>query len=265
VYDNYSTAELVSKMGEKKANTDPFRIFLLGIFGGAFVALGYVGYMIVTQSMASNIDVGMSKFIGAAVFPVGIMLCVAVGGSLFTGNNLISLAVLQGKATKTKLLRNWGLVWTGNLVGGVTIALLAFIGGIYKAEAVANVALNAAEHKLHLGFFEAIASAFLCNIVVSVSVWASLAGKDLVSKLFMLWFPIMLFALSGYQHVVANMYVFSISKLLGGDFTILSVFTKNLIPVTIGNALSGGIVIPLMYWTIFLKKATEEKNAIENK
>ncbi|OQY42228.1 MAG: formate/nitrite transporter [Fusobacteriia bacterium 4572_74] len=254
MYDNYETANNVVKMGIKKANSKNINIFLFGILGGFFIALGYMGYMTVTQTMRTRIDTGLASFLGASVFPVGIMLCMIVGGSLFTSNNLVTLALFDKKISLKNLFRNWTFVWLGNFTGSIVAAILAITAGIYKPEAIHSVAVHMAEHKVVLGFYEAVASGFLCNVLVALGAWMAMSGKDLISKVIGVWFPVMLFVLCGFQHVVANMYVLSLGKILGANYTLGEMFMNNIIPVTIGNALSGGLILPAMYYFLLVKK-----------
>jgi len=253
MYDNYETANNVVKMGIKKAKNKSIDVFLFGILGGFFIALGYMGYMVVTQTMRARLDTGLASFFGASVFPVGIMLCVVVGGSLFTSNNLLTLALLDKKIKLKSLLNNWIFVWLGNFTGSIIAALLAVTAGLYKSEAVYSVAVHMAEHKTVLDFSEAIASGFFCNVLVALGVWMSMSGKDLISKIIGVWFPVMLFVLCGFQHIVANMYVLSLGKILGANYTFGEMFMNNLIPVTIGNFLSGGLIIPAIYYFLLIK------------
>ncbi|TDT72416.1 formate/nitrite transporter [Hypnocyclicus thermotrophus] len=253
MYENNITYSKVVKMGEKKSKSTLMNTFLFGVLGGIFIALGYIGYMSVVKNII-KIDKGIAGLLGAAVFPVGIMLCVGIGGELFTSNNLITLSFLNKKTNIKKLIKNWIIVWIGNFIGAIFIAIIAKLAGIYKSSDMYNIAVNMAHHKLELTFIEAVASGFFCNILVSLAVWLSLSSKSLISKIFALWFPVMLFVLSGYQHVVANMYVLSIAKLLDNSIQIQSIFLNNLFPVTIGNALSGGVFIPYIYFQIFNNK-----------
>jgi len=254
MYDNYETADNVVKMGIKKANSKSINIYLLGILGGFFIGLGYMGYMTVTQTMRSRIDTGLASFLGASVFPVGIMLCIVVGGSLFTSNNLLTLALFDKKISFKNLARNWSFVWLGNFTGCIIAAILAVIAGLYKPEAMHSVAVHMAEHKAVLKFSEAVASGFFCNVLVALGAWMAMSGKDLISKIMGVWFPVMLFVLCGFQHIVANMYVLSLGILLGADYTIGEMFLNNIIPVTIGNALSGGLIFPAMYYFLLVRK-----------
>lgn len=245
--------EPVINMGIKKGNTKSIKVFLLGMLGGLFVGLAYIGYMTATQVLMVY-DPGLGKFVGSLIFPVGIMLVLVVGGSLFTGNNLITLALLDNKITLYQVLKNWFFVWMGNLAGSSLIAWASVKSGNFSGADIQNLALNIAEHKAHISLEEAIISGILCNVLVSLGVWMTFAGKDLISKLFAAWFPIMLFALSGYQHSVANMYVMSLGKIIDPNiYTLREMFFVNLFPVSLGNMVSGGIIIPIVYYYLYNK------------
>lgn len=252
--------EQVIKMGIKKANTSVQKVFTLGVLAGIFIGLAYVGYMSVTQTLG-NFDKGFSKFMGASVFPVGIMLVLFVGGSLFTGNNLVTVAYLDKKITLGQLAKNWIAVWLGNLAGCMLIAYIAYFAGTFDSIHMKETAVSFAEHKAHMTFIQALFSGFLCNIIVAASVWMTLAGKDLTSKILAAWFPVMLFALSGYQHCVANMFCFSIGKILSPEsFSLGEAFMNNLLPATIGNALSGGVFLPVIYYYLYGKNKTKQSS-----
>lgn len=250
--------EQVIKMGIKKGNTSAKKIFILGVLAGMFIGLAYVGYITVTQTLG-GFDKGFAKFMGACVFPVGIMLVLFIGGSLFTGNNLMGVAYFDKKVSLGQIAKNWSVVWIGNLVGCFLLAVIAYYGGIFDSLHMKEATIHLAEHKAHMDIVKALFSGFLCNLVVSTAVWMTLCGTDLSGKILASWFPIMLFALSGYQHCVANMFVLSIGKMLAPEsFTLTQAFINNLLPVTIGNALSGGVFIPAIYHYLYAKKAVTQ-------
>lgn len=240
----------VIKMAVKKAKNKGINIFLLGILAGMFVSLAYVGYLTATQVLM-GIDKGLGKFVGACIFPVGIMLVLFVGGSLFTGNNLVSIAYFDKQIGIGKVFLNWLIVWTGNLVGCVGTAFLLSKTEVFHSKEIVALTINIAEHKVHLTPMESIISGFFCNVLVALGVWMTFAGKDLISKIWAAWFPIMLFALSGYQHSVANMYILSMAKFLDPSALGISAIFNNLFYVSIGNIISGGIFVPVAYYYLY--------------
>ncbi|MBP6407428.1 MAG: formate/nitrite transporter family protein [Fusobacteriaceae bacterium] len=240
----------IIKMGVKKAKNKPVNIFLLGILAGMFIGLAYVGNLTATQVLGT-VDKGLGKFVGACIFPVGIMLVLFVGGSLFTGNNLVTIAFLDKQIPFKKVILNWIVVWSGNLVGAVGTAFLLLNTEIYHSHELVAATINLAKHKAELTATEGIISGFFCNILVALGVWMTYAGKDLTSKLLASWFPVMLFALCGFQHSVANMYILSMAKMLDPSVFGYHEMLKNLLNVSIGNILSGGIFIPVIYYYLY--------------
>lgn len=250
--NNYSTnqemAEEVIKLGEKKGHYTFSKTFILGILGGLYIALSALGNLIANYYIPVA-----GKFIGACVFPTGLMLVVLVGGSLFTGDCLGLLALLKKKVDTVTYIKNLVAVWLGNMVGSVFVVYLTYWGGSYAEQGFMESVVKVAEHKVHLGFGEAIASGFLCNILVAIGVWFALGAKDMGGKILAIWFPIMLFILCGFQHIVANMYYVNIGKLLDPQIFTWGAMGIHFIAVTIGNFLSGAIFLPVVYKKLYIK------------
>lgn len=233
--------------GKEKSN---FKILISGFMAGIFISLASIGFLI-TQTL----DSPSSKFLGASIFPIGLMLCVFTGASLFTGNSLLSLSFLTKNISFFELIRNLFFVWIGNFLGSIFVAFVSFYSGTFSSQGIQRVILDACISKTNISFIEGIFSGFLCNILVAIGVIMALSATDAIGKLFACWFPIMLFVLSGYQHVVANMYIFSIGKLLYPSYlTIFKIITSYLFPVTIGNFLSGGVFLPVILYILYVEK-----------
>ena len=215
----------------KKASLDTTSCIWLGILAGIFIGLGGAGNILASQTL-SNIDAGLARLVGATVFPVGLMLVVICGAELFTGNNLMTLAVMNKKITLRELFRNWSLVYIANFIGSTLLAVAIFYAGTFNGDASNKV----------------------------IAVWMATAAQDIISKIFACWFPIMLFVLCGFEHSVANMFFIPMGMLLGANVTIGQLIT-NLIVVTIGNMIGGAILIPYMYNKIFIRNQSSEKAA----
>lgn len=246
---NKETAEEILILGENKGKYSFSKTLLLGIMGGIFIALSALGNLISNFSIGG----GVGKFIGSLVFPTGLMLVVLVGGSLFTGDALGSLAVYKGKTKISTYFKNLSAVWLGNLIGSIFIAYATYFGGNFSNPDFSNFVVGVATHKIELSFFTAIISGFLCNILVALAVWFSLATKQLSGKILAIWFPIMLFILGGFQHIVANMYYISIGKILLSSAYTFPEIILHFIAVTIGNFISGAIFLPFIYEKLYLK------------
>lgn len=236
--------------GVKKGKLSIFEKFSLSIFAGMFIGFGAYGSLTVMQSLG-NLDLGLMKFLGAVVFPVGLMFVIIAGGELFTGNNLMTMALLDKKITFKEMLSNWIIVYIGNLIGSVFLAFLISKTGLAN-ENISELAVSTAIGKANLSISQALIRGFLCNILVVLAVWMATGAKDIGSKILAIWFPIMLFVLMGYEHSVANMFYIPLGNFLGANISWSKMWIGNLIPVTLGNILGGGIFIPFVYYIVYV-------------
>ena len=244
--------------GTAKTKLSFRKTFLLGIMAGAFIALGGLGSQIASVCAP---DPSTGRLVSSVVFPIGLFMVLVGGAELFTGNCLILIPVLSKKATVAGMLRNWVIVYLGNLVGGIIIALLANFSHTYAFAdgALAQAVVNTAVTKSSISFSDGLLKGILCNVLVCMAVWCSFAADELAGKVLALWFPVMLFIIGGFEHCVANMYFIPAgmiaSSLYGipADISIFGFLVTNLIPVTIGNIIGGAICVGAMYYMIYLK------------
>jgi len=237
-------SETISKgFGKNRTAMPILRMFILGICAGVFIGFGSYGFTVATANAGAGFEATLAKFMGAAVFPVGLMFVVMFGAELFTGNNLLTVSLCKKDIGWGEMLRNWGIVWVANLVGSVALAWLMLHSGLY-GEAMVAKAIGIAEAKVAIPLIEVIIRATFCNIFVVLAVWMQAGAKDVVSKIFAIWFPIMLFVLSGFEHSVANMFFIPMGLFVGADITWGQIFINNIIPVTIGNVIGGAILVP---------------------
>jgi len=245
-------------IGKNKANLNKSKMLLMGILAGVFIGFGSHAFLVMIQTLG-NFDVGLAKFMGASVFPVGLILIVVAGAELFTGNNLMTISVLAKEEKFSKVLKNWFFVYTGNIIGSVLLAYLLSKSGLYAGDAGVK-ALAVAESKVSLTLTEALIRGIMCNILVVLAVWMQAGTQNTVGKILILWCPIMLFVLSGFEHSIANMYFIYLGKFLGASFSWADMWIYNLIPVTIGNMIGGAVIVPFGYWYVYLKDKKDKSD-----
>jgi formate/nitrite transporter len=246
-------ARLVEQVGVKKATLPAVQTVALGLLAGAFIAFGA---MYATLALTGNgLGFGPSRMLGGLAFSLGLILVVVGGAELFTGNNLIVMAWAEGKVTSSQLLRNWGLVYLANMAGALGSVLLVHWSGtlILAGGAVAETAVRIAEAKVALGFAEAFFRGILCNVLVCLAVWLCFAAHDVGSKVLAIVFPISAFVALGFEHSIANMYLIPIGWLAGSATVTLAGFVANLVPVTLGNVVGGGVFVAAVYWLVYLR------------
>jgi formate/nitrite transporter len=248
------------------------KLFILGILAGAFIAFAAEGSnMAAFNLFASPGTYGLGKALAGVVFGTGLMLVILAGGELFTGNTLMIAAVLDRKVTVSGMLRNWIIVYAGNLVGSLLIAFMMAHSGLLSSGGgmLGGVTLKIAVYKVNLGFMQAFILGIMCNWLVCLAVWISSGAETMTGKIFSIFFPIWLFITSGFEHSVANMYYIPAGLLIKSNDTFagLSGLTQdalaslswgsfalhNLIPVTLGNIVGGGIFVGMAYWYAYKK------------
>jgi formate transporter len=266
-------ARKAEAVGVTKAGLDAMSTFLLAVLAGAFIALGAV-FATTVVAGTGELPYGVVRLLAGTVFSLGLVLVVVGGAELFTGNNLIVMAWAAGGVSSRALLRNWTIVYLGNLVGSVGTAALVFVGGHhgFGGGAVGVAALGIANGKVGLGFMQAVALGVLCNALVCLAVWLTLSARTVAGKVAAIVPPIAAFVAAGFEHSVANMYFvpqgllikafapasfWADSGLDPAAYDGLSVGTflvANLLPVTIGNVIGGAGLVGLVYWGIYLRK-----------
>lgn len=247
-----------------KSKLPVVKMFLLGILAGAFIAFGAEASNLAAHNVT---QVGIQRLIMGCVFPVGLIMVVLLGTELFTGNCMMVAAVADKRVKFAMLLRNWIVVYLGNLIGAALIVLLVSATGQlgYSSNGLAVLTIKIAAAKTGLSFGAAFAGGILCNVLVCIAVLLAMASKSIIGKVAGIWFPIMAFVLSGFEHSVANMYYIpagifasmnpayaAAAQEAGVNMANLNAlgFLGNIVPVTLGNIV-GGAAIALVMWFCF--------------
>lgn len=243
----------------KKANRPIKQTFMLGFLGGIWISLGAIASIVMYTTVS---DAGIGKFLGGIVFSVALLFVVLAGGEFFTGNNLITLGAISKKHSYTSVAINWFYVFLGNFFGAIMMVYIMYYTGIFGYDTNLNdfskIAINIANNKVKLSFVEALTRGILCNLLVAGAVWLQSSSKDVAGKFWTIVFPITAFIVSGFEHVVANMFYIPIGLLLGADFSVVDMLYKNFLPVAIGNIISGGIMIPVFFYITYVKLAPKK-------
>jgi formate/nitrite transporter len=260
-YSPKEIAERVESIGVTKARLPIRTMSALGVVAGAFIGLGALYFTLVTSD--PNLSFGVSRILGGVTFSLGLILVVVAGAELFTGNNLMVMAWADNKISTGELLRNWLVIFVTNLVGAMGLAVIVALSnhaGMNEG-AVGTQMVKIAAAKVSLPFWEALFKGVLCNLLVCLAVWMTLAGRSVTDKVLAVIFPISAFVASGFEHSVANMYFIPLGILLRDRVVVPSAvnisnldwpgFLQNLIPVTIGNIIGGSAMVALAYYVIY--------------
>lgn len=246
------------KAGQSKASLKPAKAFVLACLAGIYIGLGAT-FMLVVKSDA-NLGFGLSSLLGGISFALGLFLVLVAGAELFTGNSLMVMGMLSKKYTLKNLLSRWAIVYVGNLVGSLLLALLlhlaAFrtLGGGAVGETIVSVATAKAGLAPNVVFFRGI----LCNVLVCLAVWMGFAATSVTDKFMSAVVPVAGFVACGYEHCVANMFFIPLGLLtqtaIGLDSVTVAGMVTNIVFATLGNLVGGVLIIAVSYWYVYRKK-----------
>jgi len=270
----YSPVQIIAKgatAGKYKTDLSVQNMLIRGFMAGAYIAMGAALATTCYTGTAEFLGVGMAKLILGATFPVGLIIIVATGAELFTGDAMLApLAAFIHKISWKSVFNLWIWVYIGNLIGSVFFAYIMANGPFVTFDATGaatvnafgltavNIALAKVSYVGIMGSWSLFLKAVGCNWLVNLAILLGICADDLIGKFFGIWFPIMAFVSSGFEHCVANMYFIPAGIFAGAPVAWADFFVWNLIPVTIGNIIGGGLFIGVVYYYCFRKELSKE-------
>lgn len=249
--------------GEAKTHRPTWQILVLAMLAGFFIAMGGA----VANTAVHAIDnQGIARLISGLLFPFGLIMVVLTGAELYTGDTLMAITVQEKRITLVGMLRHWVLVFIGNAVGAIAVALgMAWFGQLdYSGGRLAVLSINQAISKSTMDPLNAFVMGIFCNVLVTLGVLLALSAKDVTGKAVGAYIPVAFFVIAGFEHSIANLYYAPAGLLaksvdryveaatgIGLDLanaTWSGFLLNNLLPVTLGNALGGLIVGWVFFW-----------------
>lgn len=244
------------QLAKRKSDLPARDMLIRGILAGAFLGYATSLAMVVTSQ-------GLPPIVGATLFPVGFVILVLLGLELVTGNfALLPAGVMAGTVRITKLLRNWGCVYLGNLIGSLLYAALFYLAitnwRTGNGGAVADLLRQAAQKKTlayaalgYSGWGTAMVKAILCNWMVTIGAMLAMVSRSTVGKITAMWLPIMMFFALGFEHSVVNMYVIPSGMMFGAPISLGQALLWNLLPVTLGNIFAGALLTGMALYATY--------------
>jgi formate/nitrite transporter len=280
--------QIVAKAGDAgkyKTGLPWWNMMLRGFMSGSYIAMGgALATVCSTGIMATDATLrygtasaGFSQLILGAVFPVGLIITVLTGAELFTGDAMLApMAAFVHKISWMNVLNLWVFVYIGNFIGSVWYAYLMAYGPFSTWDAAGAATVTAfgtraiaigiakTSYVGTAGMWSAFLKAIGCNWLVNLAILLGICADDLIGKFFGIWFPIMAFVSSGFEHSIANMYFIPAGILTQGlivdtskwnlGLNWVSMWTSNLIIVTIGNIVGALFFVAVIYWVAFRKE-----------
>ena len=222
------------KVADSKIKNKYSKTIILAILSGILLSFAALGS---TVASAFIENYSLSKFLAALIFPMGLILIILLKTELFTGNSLLIIPLLEHKISIKELLRNYILVYIGNVIGSIIIALL--ISKTPLMNKISSSFVSIMNNKISLDFITALILGILCNFLVCMAVYLSGITSSIIEKVIVIFIPIFLFIILSLEHSVANMFYLSIGYILDNSVSISTLLLNNLLPVTIGNIVGG--------------------------
>ena len=260
-FDAYAPREIAQRVQDVcllKARLPLLQLLMLGMLAGAFIGLGALFSVIVFSD--PSLGFAAQRLAAGAVFSLGLLLVVVAGAELFTGNNLLAMGWAEGCLPTSALLRNWIAVCLANGVGAAGLALVVFLSGHPDMNdgAIGRTYLQIAAAKTSLTPVAAFFRGVLCNVLVCMAIWMSLAGRSVTDKFIAIVLPISAFVAAGFEHSIANFYFFPLAMLLqaaAGQPVDFAWLWHNIVPVIAGNLVGGSVLVALVYHVIYRRSA----------
>ncbi|CAM2925035.1 formate/nitrite transporter family protein [Paenibacillus sediminis] len=260
-YKPQEIAQITVETGIKKAQNPLLTMIILGFLAGAFIAIGFlVDIRVIAQTPKEWGS--FASFLGAAVFPVGLILVVLAGGELLTGNMMtVTLASMNGKVSIKDWLINLIIITICNFIGALFVAyFFGHVVGLTEQGPYLAKTVQMAGHKLDDSFLQALLSGIGCNWLVALALWLSYGADNMSGKIMAIWFPIMTFVAIGFQHVVANMFLIP-AAIFAGHYT-WGDYLMNFIPVWIGNFIGGAVFVAAAYYGSYMYPERKEQSEL---
>jgi formate/nitrite transporter len=246
-------ARLAERAGVAKARTDAVTLLALAVLAGAFISLGGLLSVVAVTGPAGGF--GATRLVGGVAFSLGLVLVVVAGAELFTGNNLLAMAWASRLIGTREVLRNWGLVYLGNVAGCLgTVGFVLWAGTAGLGDGAAGeTAVRVARAKAGLPAGEAFARGVLCNALVCLAVWLAMGGRSVADKVVAVVFPITAFVALGFEHSIANWFLLPYGLALDPGAVSAAGAARNLAAVTAGNVVGGTLLVAGVYWVAYLR------------
>lgn len=254
--DALGPAEIEAKaetLAVGKAGMAGAKCFVLAMLAGAFIAFGATYFLVFLGDSA--VPFAAQRMVGGICFSLGLVLVLCCGAELFTGNMLMVTGLASKKIKLDGLVRNWVIVWLGNLVGSlIVVALIYWCGvGAMNGGAVGDAMVSVAVGKVTPDWLVLMAKGIMCNVMVCLAVWIGFSARTVVDKVLGIMLPISFFVAAGFEHCVANMFFLPSGLLMnmlgvGNPGAIaLEGLVANIVIATLGNIV-GGVAVGTAYW-----------------
>jgi nitrite transporter NirC len=218
------------------------------MLAGMYIGFGILLIFTVGAQFA-NVGSAATKIIMGISFGIALTLVVFAGAELFTGNNMVMIiGCLNGKTSWGWMIWLWFICFFANLAGALLLAWVMACTGLADGNVTGNFIDKVAGAKMNAPWMELFCRGILCNALVCLAVWMAAKTKNEAARVFLIFWCLFAFIACGFEHCIANMTIFGVSLFTSHpDNVSCAGFAYNMLPVTLGNIIGGGI-FGLIYW-----------------
>jgi formate/nitrite transporter FocA (FNT family) len=233
-------------------NKSPQSILLSSLTAGLEIGFSYLMictlFYFLTGKLAEDTVFKMIAF----VYPLGFILVVLGQSILFTEQTaLLTLPVLNKKRSVPSLLKIWGLVISGNLIGGYLIALVLLWLGPSLHLFDLTVVEKIAKHVLDFNVGVIFASAILAGWLMGLLSWLLASSRDTISRIVIIFLITAVMAFTGLHHsIIGSVEIFA-GMLSSPDISLGDYLTFQGTAL-LGNAFGGAIFVALLKYRAFV-------------
>ncbi|MFI3294900.1 MAG: formate/nitrite transporter family protein [Rikenellaceae bacterium] len=254
--------EYVNHSAYKKEKTPTKKLIILGIIAGVYISMGALLSIIIGYGFpeAAKSNPAIIKLLMGATFPVGLIMIVLAGGELFTGCCAYFVPNVLSRRQRAKtMVKYCSIVWITNFIGALLFGyFVVYLPHLSHYEPTIDGFMSIAQAKTSNPFYVTMLKGIGANWLVCLAMWLGMSSKSVTGKILGLWFPVMTFVAIGYEHSVANMFFLPIAMLEGFELSVVELFTKNLIPATLGNIIGGTLFVGGVYWYLYDSKNSQK-------
>lgn len=218
------------------------------MLGGAFIGVAVV-LMLTAAGPLRAAGSPWAPLVQGLVFGVALTLVVTAGGELATSNMMTLTQGALGRAvTWSRGATTLGLSFVGNLLGAFVFAGMVHLSGVVAPTTPAGAMLaSLLEHKAAESTGQLFWRGVLCNMLVCLAIWGGARLSSEGARLALIFWCLLAFITSGFEHVVANMTTFGLGIMGGLPVTGWGDMGRNMLVVGLGNLAGGAVLVGAAY------------------
>jgi formate/nitrite transporter FocA (FNT family) len=247
------------RQGLSELNRPRDGLFLSALSAGLDIGFGplLMAVMLTVTEFSFSSPIAR-ELLMANAYAFGFILVVMGRSELFTEHTTLAvLPVLDRQATVGQLGRLWGLVYLGNIVGGVVFASsIVWVGpalGITEPKAFVEIATALTDHSMGV----LLAAGVLAGWLMGLLSWLVAAAQETVSRLLFVWLIATVIGFAHLPHSIAGT-VEVLAGVFAGPEVTLGDFARFLVASTIGNAIGGSVFVALLKYSHVVRSGPAE-------